>query len=131
MSDIQGFLTIVSVDGTDVTAQCNDVSLSQSKDVMSKATMDGTPESAKLVTNKSGTLSATGQVDTAGFAGLQTTWEKDISVVFSLQMGDGATIDGGTYSGNVTLSQFDVEAATDDTWNFTLSGDTDSVVYAA
>ena len=129
MADIQGFLTVVTLDGTVVTAQLNDVSLSQSKNVMSKPTMDGTGDPAKLVGQKSGTLSASGQVDTVGFQGLEVTWGKSTPVAFEIELGDGSTVDGGSYAGNVTLTQFDVESSADDTWNFTLAGDTDSVVY--
>ena len=129
MADIQGFLTTVVIDGTDVTAQFGDVALSLSKNVMSKPTMDGTGDPLKLVGQKSGTLTVNGQVDTAGFAGLNTTWAKDTKVPFSVEIGDGATIDAGTYSGSVTLNSFAPEASADDTWNVAISGDTDSVVY--
>ncbi len=129
MADVQGFLTTVTIDGTNVTAQFNDVSLAFSKNVMMKPTMDGTGDAAKLTGQKSGTLTVSGQVDTVGFAGLNATWAKDTAVAFVVDIGDGATIDAGSYAGNVTLSQFDVESSADDTWNFTLAGDTDSVVY--
>ena len=129
MADIQGFLTTVTVDGTDITAQFNDVALSFSKNVMSKPTMDGTGDAKKLTGQRSGTLSLTGQVDTTGFAGLNTTWLKDVSVLFSLEVGDGVTIDAGSYAGNITLTDFSIDAAADDSWNVSLAGDTDTVVY--
>lgn len=129
MTDVQGFLATVTVDTVDITALLNDVSLGRSKNVMAKPTMDGSGDAIKLVGQKTGTLSVTGQVDTAGHAGLESTWAKDVKVSFSIEMGDGGTIDAGSYAGNVTLSDFQVEAATDDTWNVTLAGDTDSIVY--
>ena len=118
MADVQGFLTLFNLDGSDVTLQCNSVGLSQAKNVMSKPTMDGTGNPTKLTGQKTGTLTAAGQVDTVGFGGLNTTWEKDTAVAFSLRMGDGAGVQAGTYSGNVTLSALDVDSSADDTWNF-------------
>ena len=131
MTDVQGFLTTVTIDGTNVTAQFNDVALAFSKNVMMKPTMDGTGDAAKLTGQKSGTLTVSGQVDTVGFAGLNATWAKDTAVAFVVDIGDGATIDAGSYAGNVTLNSFAPEASAEDTWNVSISGDTDSVVYTA
>jgi len=129
MADIAGHITTVTLDSTNITAQMNDVALAQAKNVMSKPTMDGTGDPLKLVGQKSGTLTVNGQVDDAGFAGLAATWAKDTAVPFEVVMGDGAALDAGKYSGNVTLSQFDKEAAASDVWNVTISGETDSVAY--
>ncbi len=130
MSDIQGFLVQLTLDTTEITALCNDVSLTRDKNVMVKATMDGTGVPHQLVGSKTGTLSMTGQVDTAGQEGLETTWLKDVKVAFVLVVGDGGTVDAGTYNGSVTLSSFTIDAAASDAWNFSLDGATDSVSYA-
>ncbi len=131
MADVQGFLVTLTLDAVEITAFCNDVTLSRAKNVMSKPTMDGTGVPIQLAGSLTGTLSMSGQVDTAGQDGLETTWAKDTAVAFILEVGDGATIQAGTYSGNVTLSTFDVEAAASDAWNFSLEGATDSVDYVA
>ena len=130
MTDVQGFLVELTLDTVVITARCNDVALSRAKNVMSKATMDGTGFPQQLVGLKTGTLGMNGQVDTAGQAGLEATWAKDTKVAFILVVGDGGTIDAGTYEGSLALSTFDVEAAADGLWNFSLSGDTDTVLYA-
>jgi len=129
MSDIQGFLVTLTLDTVEITAQCTDVTLSRAKNVMSKPTMDGTGFPQQLIGQNTGTLSMNGQVDTVGQEGLEATWIKWAKVAFILDVGDGATIKAGTYNGSVSLSSFDVEAAADGMWNFSLSGDTDSVSY--
>ena len=128
--DIPGFLVTLTLDAVEITAVCNDVSLTRAKNVMSKPTMDGTGIPIQLAGSKTGELSMTGQVDTAGQEGLETTWLKDTKVAFVLEVGDGATVQAGTYNGSVTLSQFDIDAAASDAWNFSLSGATDSVSFS-
>jgi len=130
MSDVAGFLVTLTLDSVEITAQCNDVALARSKNVMSKPTMDGTGTPQQLVGQNTGTLSMNGQVDTAGQTGLEDTWLKQTKVEFAIDVGDGATIQAGTYEGSVSLASFDVEAAADGMWNFTLSGATDSVSFA-
>ena len=130
MSDIQGFLVELTLDGNIIDVYCNDVALARAKNVMAKATMDGTGVPTQLVGLSTGTLSMNGQVDTAGQTVLEATWAKDTKVAFILVVGDGGTIDAGTYEGFLALSTFDVEAAADGLWNFSLSGDTDTVSFA-
>jgi len=130
MADIQGFHVTLTLDNVEITALCNDVSLTRAKNVMSKATMDGTGIPIQLAGSKTGELSMSGQVDTDGQEGLETTWLKDTKVAFILEVTDDGLIDAGTYNGSVTLSAFNIEATASDTWNFTLSGATDSVSYA-
>jgi len=101
MADVQGFLVTLTLDTVEITAFCNDVTLSRAKNVMSKPTMDGTGVPIQLTGSLTGTLSMSGQVDTAGQDGLETTWAKD------------------------------TEAAASDAWNFSLDGATDSVDYVA
>jgi len=130
MSDVQGFLVTLTLNTDEITALCNDVSLTRGKNVMAKPTMDGTGRPQQLVGNETGELSMSGQVDTVGQEVLEATWVFNTKVAFVLDVGDGATIKAGTYNGSVTLSQFDIEAAASDAWNFTLSGATDSVSFA-
>jgi len=130
MADVQGFLVTLTLDQAEITALCNNVALSRSKNVMSKTTMDGTGIPQQLVGQSTGTLSMAGQVDTTGQEGLEATWAKDTKVAFILVVGDGATIDAGTYNGSVTLTNLAVDASADNTWNFSLDGATDSVSYA-
>lgn len=129
MSDIQGFLVDLTLDSTLITAQLNSLSLSRAKNVMSKPTMDGTGIPLQLAGQHTGTLDMSGQVDTAGQTGLEATWAKDVKVAFVLVVGDGATINAGTYNGSVTLSAFNIDTAADDAFNFSLSGVTDSVSF--
>jgi len=129
MADVQGFLVSLTLDGDVITALCSDVSLTRAKNVMSKPTMDGTGVPTQLAGQATGTLSMNGQVDTVGQDTLETTWVLNTKVPFILDVGDNATIKAGTYIGNVTLSAFDIDAAASDSWNFALSGATDSVTY--
>lgn len=129
MGDVQGFLVTLTLDSTVITALCNNVYLSRAKNVMSKPTMDGTGIPINLAGSETGTLTMSGQVDTAGQTGLEATWVKSVKVAFILDVGDGAAIKAGTYNGSVTLQTFDIEAAASDAWNFTLDGLTESVSY--
>ena len=131
MADVQGFLCTLTLDGEDITVLLNDLSLSRAKNVMSKPTMDGTGVPQQLVGNQTGTLAMNGQVDTVGQETLEATWAEDWSVAFALEVGDGATILAGTYTGAVVLSAFDIDTAASDSFNFALSGETAGVVYAA
>lgn len=124
MTDVQGFLVDLTLDGTVITARLQDLSLDRTRNVMAKATMKGDGKPTQLAGQETGTLSMNGQVDTAGQAGLETTWEKTDSVAFSLEIGDGATIDAGTYTGQVLLGSFNVSTAADGMVDFALSGDT-------
>ena len=132
MTDIQGFLVTMTLDGADVTLWLNDLTLERSKAILNKATMDGTGYPTQLPSSKSGALNMNGQVDTAGAQVLEATWAKDVPVAFSLVVGDGATIAAGTYSGNLALSDFAIETSADDAWNFGLQSVTSgAVAYAA
>ncbi len=121
--DVQGFHAVLTLDGNVVTAYCNDVSFDRQKTVETKATMDGTGIPLKLVTAKDGTLELSGQVDTAGQTLLEATFDKDVPVEFSAEIGDGATIDAGTYAGDVTITGMPLDASAADAWNFSLSAE--------
>ena len=123
MSDVQGFLATITLDSQDITAYLNDASFDRTKTVETKPTMDGTGIPLKLVTQKDGTLTLDGQVDTAGQSVLETIFAKDTPVAFVAIMGDGATIDAGTYSGDVTLSGETISTSASDTWNFTMTAE--------
>ena len=96
MTDVQGFLALITLDTSDITAYLNDASFDRTKTVETKPTMDGTGIPLKLVTQKDGTLTLDGQVDTAGQSVLETIFAKDTPRPVVASMGDGATIDAGT-----------------------------------
>ena len=123
MADIQGFEAVVELDGNTITLYCNDASVDRKKSVQAKATMDGTGTPQKLVTQKDGSLSLNGQVDTVGHELLEASFAKDVPVSFKLTVGDGVVIHAGDYSGEVVLDGSTVSTAADGTWDFTLSAD--------
>jgi len=128
MTDLPGFLVALTLDGTEITAQCNDVALNRTRNAMAKATMDGTGFPTQLAGQETGELAMNGQVDTAGWKGLEQTWGKAAVVPFNLVVGDSGTIDAGTYSGSVLLSSYGAEASADGMWNFALTGTTSGLV---
>lgn len=123
MTDVQGFYADITLDTETITAYCNDVSIERTKTVQTKPTMDGTGVPLKLVTQKDGTMSLNGQIDTAGHQILEATFAKDVAVAAVVAIGDGAAIDAGRYAGDVTLNGSTVAATADGTWDFTLSAD--------
>lgn len=120
MTDVQGFHTTITLGSDTLTLFCNSVSISRDKSVMEKSTMDGTGVPQLLVGQATGTVSLEGQVDTVGQALMEATFLAGVPTVMTIEVSDGATIDAGTYSGDVIINSFHVEATADDTWNFTL-----------
>jgi len=121
--DIQGFATVIELDGNEITAYLNDASIDRTKSVMTKPTMDGTGVPLKLVTQKDGTISLNGQVDTVGQDILEATFVFDSPVSFKMELGDVESgLDAGLYSGNVTLEGETISTSADGTFDFALTG---------
>jgi len=130
MAFIQGFLASLTLDGNDITLVTADVTLSESRTVLDKSTMDGSGYSASIPGKRSGTLSITGHVDQANLNLLEAAWAQDVTVMFELEIAEGKTTDA-KWAGWITLSAFDKSTAADSNWAFTLSGETVDLAYTA
>jgi len=131
--DVQGFLVTLTLDGNAVTALCTSLGIDRAKVAMKKSTMDGTGSPTYLNGEETGTFDMGGSVipGAANQEALEVTWAKTVAVPFIIDVGDGATIEAGVYSGDTVLTSFDVSTAPDDTWSFEISGDTGRIVYTA
>ncbi len=129
MSDVQGFLAELTLDGNVVTPYLNDVTLARTVNAMTKSTMDGTGFPTHLHGLETGTLAMNGQVDTAGQGVLEGSWGKKGILQFELSIGDGFSVKAGTYAGDIALSDFEIVAAADDAWNFSMAGNVSSVIF--
>jgi len=131
--DVQGFLVTLTLDGNDITVQCTNLSLDRAKAALKKSTMDGTGSPTYLPGEETGVFDIAGSVipGATNIEALETTWAKQVEVPFIIDVGDGATIEAGTYTGNTLLNTFNVVTAPDDTWTFDISGDTGKITYTA
>ena len=130
-ADIQGFLVVLTLDGNDITVQCTRLAVDRSKASLKKSTMDGTGSPEYIPGEETGQLGITGSVIEGAVAieALEETWAKAAEVPFSVLVGDGATVDAGTYSGDTLLQTFNVGTEPSDTWSFDMVGDTGKIVY--
>jgi hypothetical protein len=132
-SDIQGFLVVLTLDGNVITAQCTNLGIDRSKASLKKSVMDGTGNPTYLPGEETGAFAVIGSViEGAGnIEALEVTWSKEVEVPFIILVGDGATVDAGTYSGDTLLSTFNITTSPDDTWTFDIAGDTGKITYTA
>jgi predicted secreted protein len=81
---------------------------------------------------KLGTFSANGHVSAEQLADLQTAFNSDAPIAFSLQIGDAAgATDAGIYSGDCVLSSFEITASADGEWDWSIEAQTSGdVTYA-
>ena len=130
-ADINGFLVTLTLDGNVITALCTNLGFDRTVSSLKKSVMDGTGSPTYLGSEETGTFNIVGSVieGAAGVEALETTWAKKAEVPFIIEVGDGATIDAGTYSGDTLLNAFNITAAPDDTWSFDITGDTGIIAY--
>ncbi len=123
MADIQGFETVVELDGNVITLYLNEASYDGKRNVLTKPTMDGTGVPQKMIVQDDGSASMSGQVDTVAQALLEASYAKQVPVSFKITVGDGGPLDAGSYSGDVALSGRTVSTSADGTWDFILTTD--------
>lgn len=128
--DLNGFLAIVILDGNTITAQLTNLRFERTVGSNKKSTMDGTGSPTYLAGERAGTFTMDGTIaDDDSHNLIEAIWAKYASVPFSVEVGDGATVDAGTYAGNVLLTRADQVAEPEDAWRFTMAGDTGEIVF--
>lgn len=127
MAPVPGMLAALTLDGNIITLVVNRPRLTRSKTSLDKSVMDGSGESVSIPGMKSGTIAIDGFIDQANLNLLEVSYAKDVPVAFVLELTEGLTTDA-SWSGNVTLGDYDIEAGPDDLWKFTLGGDTSGTV---
>ena len=118
---VQGFLATISIDTQDITAMVEALSVGETKSVLEKPTMDGSPFSKTIPGNVTGTLSLNGDIDQENLNKLEASWLKDTEVAFVVSVTEGAGTDA-VWTGSLVLGDFTRETSGDSKWTFTLSG---------
>jgi hypothetical protein len=124
---VQGFLASISIDGNVITGSVENFNLDRTKNVLNKATMNGSPVGKKIPGSQTGTLSSDGLIDQANMTLLEASWAKETEVAFVLTNEEGATTDM-VWSGNVVLGDLSLNVVSTDVWRFSLSAETSGVV---
>ena len=118
---VQGFLADIELDGNDQTSITVDFTLSRSRTVLDKATMDNTPDPASIPGMTTGTLAFNGHVSQAELNLLEVSFAKTVPVAWTITIVEGLTTDG-SWSGEMTFDSFDVDTSAEDNWGFAASG---------
>jgi len=129
ISFVQGFLATLTLDTNDVTLFVTDVTLDESKTSLDKSVMDGSGDTVSIPGKKAGTLSLNGHIDQVNLTLLEESWAKQASVPFVLTVAEGLLTSDASWAGNIVLDAFSKTTAADGNWAFSLSGNTDTVVF--
>jgi predicted secreted protein len=125
---IPGYLGTVILNLEDISAIGSVVRLQKSRNVMTKPTF-GNPWGFSLGGQRIGAFSANGHLSAEQAAALETAFEQDLPIEFSLQVGEGAgATDAGLHEGSCVISQLTVEANADGEWDWSLEAQTSGVV---
>jgi hypothetical protein len=127
---IPGYLGTVLLNADDISAIGSVVSLTKTRNLMTKPTF-GSPYAHSLGGQKIGAFSAQGHVSAEQIADLDTAFNSDSPIAFSLQIGEAAgATDGGLYTGDCVLSSFEITANADGEWDWSIEATTSGdVVY--
>ena len=124
---VQGFLAVVTIDGTDTTPITANVGLARSRTVLDKSVMDGTGFASSIPGMLSGTLAFDGHISQAELNTLEVSYAKDIPVTFAVEINEGLSTDGA-YAGSFTFETLDVETSADGNWAFSAGGPTSGAI---
>ena len=125
---IPGYLGTVTVNSDDLSAVARVVSLETTRNIMTKPTF-GSAYAFSLGGQKLGTFSAEGHIDTLKLQDIETAFNSDTPIAFSLQVGDAAAAtDGGVYAGNCVLTSLTRSASADAEWDWAFSAQTSGAV---
>lgn len=126
-----GYLAVLSVDSTDVSAYCESFNLTQTRNAIRKPTF-GEESPQHIGGLKDGTISGSGHVSVAGLPALQTAFDNAQPVTFDYAPSGAGSEESGSYAGSAVLSSFDVGSEADGQVSFTFDGATSgAIVYTA
>jgi predicted secreted protein len=129
---IPGYLGTVLLNADDISAIGSVVTLGQTRNIMTKPTF-GSAFAHSLGGQKIGSFVASGHVSVEQVNDLQTAFNSDAPIDFSLQIGDAAgSTDAGVYTGQCVLTSFEITASADGEWDWSIDAQTSGdVVYTA
>jgi predicted secreted protein len=125
---IPGYKATVTLNADNISASGSVVSLSQTRNLLAKPTFGSTHQHS-LGGQRLGTFSANGHVSAEQVADLQSAFDSDAPIAFSLQIGDAAgPTDGGMYEGDCVLSDYTIEANADGEWDWSIEATTSGII---
>jgi hypothetical protein len=117
---VPGYLGVVSIATQDISAIAHVTKLGRSRAGLAKKTF-GNRYAYAIGGQREFSFSASGSVTAEQMAAIDTAYETDTPVAFSLQIGEAAgATDAGVYTGNCVLTTLDLDAGADGQWEFTL-----------
>lgn len=125
---IPGWEATVLLNADDISAIGSVTSLSKTRNIMTKPTF-GNQYSHSLGGQKVGSFSASGHVSAEQVSDLDSAFNSDLPIAFSIQIGTaGSATDGGMYTGDCVLSDFTIEANADGEWDWSIEAQTSGTV---
>ena len=117
---VPGYLGVVSIDANDVSAIAHVTKFNRSRSGLAKKTFGNRYQYA-IGGQREFTFSATGSVTSEQIAAINTSYETDTPVAFSLQIGEavGAT-DAGVYTGSCVLTSLSIDGDASGQWEFSI-----------
>jgi predicted secreted protein len=129
---VPGYLGTITINSVNQSSVLHVTALNQSRAGLAKPTF-GSSHKYAIGGQREFTFSAQGSITPAALTGLQTAFELDTSVEFSLQVGDAAgATDAGLYAGYCVITALNLEGSADGQWSVSLEGmGTGEPVYTA
>lgn len=125
---VPGYLTTITVDGSDISVSGRATGIQQSRNVLNKP-LFGRRQMGKLAGQADGSFTVDGHVTVEDYGALEAIWEAEGALAFSIQIGTAAgATDVGVLSGFCVVTGRDLNADADSEWdwsmNFDIDGDT-------
>jgi hypothetical protein len=129
---IPGWETTLTFNTEDITVIASVTSFNRARSSNAKPVF-GSPARRELPGQKSGTIAAQGHVSKEKIAALNGLIDSDVSVAYEIQVGTAAgATDAGKYTGNMVVTEMNLEADAEGEWDFTMAATLDGdPVYTA
>jgi hypothetical protein len=125
---IPGYLGTVTLNLEDISAIGSVVRLQKTRNVMTKPTF-GNPWGFSLGGQRIGQFSANGHLSAEQAEALETAYNAQLPIEFSLQVGEGAgATDAGLHTGSCVISSLTIEANADGEWDWSIDAQTSGLV---
>lgn len=122
---IPGWQTTITISSEDLTVVGNVVNFVRTRASNPKPVF-GQPFRHELPGQAGGTLSANGHLSAEKAAGLEAIFNSAVPVAYSLSAGtDGEATDGGTWQGNLVVTEYTLDADAEGEWDWSISATLD------
>jgi len=129
MAFVQGYLSNIVVDGTQINVFASDATLSLTNETIDKTTL-GVSNRQYITGLQDGSLDVSMHLDTVGIIAMQAAYDKTVTVTFIFRPGALGSADAGQWSGAMIITELSIPGQVDDNWQMNISGQiTGSVLY--